>query len=489
MVRVLDRLSRGQARPLAVLILCALACNTIAIAFGALGTLTYSEQFKSVAGLTLQHLRPLHTTFAVAWIYLAAVAVVYFYLISQVSRPSRGFWLRLKCQLILWGVAGAGTLVTLCRGVFSGREYMGGHWVWSVLIYLGWILFAWNFFSVVGFNLKGKPAFIYMWYTALLLFLWAFAEGHAWHLALVGDYPLRDIALQWKSYGPLVGSFNLLVYGSIGYLACCLSKDSRYQYSNTAFFLLFVGLLNSFTNFGHHTYHLPQSHLVKWISCLVSLTETLILCKYLLDVASLLRRRTAKPQNPGVNFILASATAWSLLLVGIAVAISVPPINTLIHGTHFVMAHAMGSMLGIDSMLLWAALLYIIQRMVSAEHRLARPRAVVPIFLFLNVTLFLLVGLLSAKGLITGYLRYMGPAAPPPPHFLTLFPHLFMILGALLGAALIHVNIDWAISLLPFVRRTDVTGSMPFVRRREAEDLVSAQASSESTVESEVMRQ
>ena len=150
MVRVLDRLSRRQARPLAGLILCAIACSSIAILIGVLGTLTYSEEFSSIAGLTLQHLRPLHTTFATAWIYLAGVAVVYFYLIAQVPEPSRAFMARLKWQVALWILAGVGIFVTLCRGVFSGREYMGAHWVWSLLIYLGWILFAWNFFSVVG---------------------------------------------------------------------------------------------------------------------------------------------------------------------------------------------------------------------------------------------------------------------------------------------------------------------------------------------------
>ena len=143
---------------------------------------------------------------------------------------------------------------------------MGAHWAWSLLIYAGWILFTWNFFSVVGFGLKGKPVFVYMWYTSLLLFLWSFAEGHAWHFAVVGEQPLRDISIQWKSYGPLVGTFNLLVYGSLGYIACCRSGHTSSAVSRTGYCLLFVGIVNSFTNFGHHTYHLPQSHLVKWIS-------------------------------------------------------------------------------------------------------------------------------------------------------------------------------------------------------------------------------
>ncbi len=483
MVRVLDKLSPQQARPVAVLILCALASSTVAIVFGALGAFTYSENTQSVAGLTLQHLRPLHTTFATAWIYLAACTVVYFYLFSQTPGPTRAFRWRLKGQILLWAVAGTGVIVTLCRGVFSGREYMGAHWVWSIFIYLGWILFAWNFYSVVGISLKGKPVFIYMWYTAFPLFMYAFAEGHGWLLAIVGDYPLRDIAIQWKSYGPLVGSFNLLVYGSLGYIACCLAGDSRYAYSNTAFCLFFVGVLNSFTNFGHHTYHLPQSHVVKWISCIMSLAECVLVFKYLLDLLHLIRKRSgpsdktvwqkgtgseptmahataggdprgACPPLPhGVGFIVRMTTVWSLLLVGIAVTISVPSVNTLIHGTHFVMAHAMGSMLGIDSMILWAALLYIIQRMVSSQHRLVRSRSMVPAFAVLNLAIFLLFTLLAVKGLLSGYLRYMGPAAPAPPAWLALFPTAFMALGVCLAIVILYINLHWAAAVFPLLRR------------------------------------
>ncbi len=453
MVRVLDRLSDKQARPVAFLILCAIASCTIAIVFGGLGVLTYSEQRKAVAGLTLQHLRPLHTTFAVAWIYLAAGAIVYYFLVSQPGERTRAFSLRLKGQLVLWGVAGAGSLVTLCYGVFSGREYIGSHWAWSVLIYVGWILFAWNFFSVVGFRLSGRPTYVYMWFTSLLLFLWAFAEGHAWHLAVVGDYPLRDMAIQWKSYGPLVGSFNLLVYGSLGYIGCRLVGDSRYAYSNTAFFLFYIGVFNSFTNFAHHTYHLPQSHVVKWISCLASLTEIVLVMKYLVDLGSRIRQRHAPTASPGVGFLMSMTTAWSCLLVGLAVLISVPPINALIHGTHFVMGHAMGMMLGIDSMALWAALLFVIQRMVPPTHRLARARAVVPLFTVVNIVIFLLVALLSVKGLFTGYLRYLGPLAQAPPKILALFPQVFMVLGILLAVSVLCVNVDWALAVTPIAFR------------------------------------
>ena len=449
MVRILEVVTPEQRRPVATLIICAMSCLLLAVLAGLAGTLSYSENFSSVAGLTLQHLRPLHTTFGVAWIYVAGSAVIYAYLLGEPAAQSRAFRLRLKAQIILWVLAGLGSLVSLSLGVFSGREYMGAHWIWSVLIYLGWILFAWNYFSVVGFRLRGQPVFLYMWSTSIVLFLYSFAEGNAWLLAIIGDHPLRDIALQWKSYGPLVGSFNLLVYGSLSYLTCSLNGESSYAYSRLTFLLFFIGVFNSFTNFGHHTYHLPQSHLIKWISCISSLSEAIIVVKLLVDLLKSRRKKAAG--LPDLNVLLKAATIWSVLLVGSAVIISIPPVNTLVHGTHFVMAHAMGSMIGIDSVILWAALLYILHLTVGSDA--LSPRRGALVFATLNITAMTLIVVLSIEGAINGYLRYMGPRAAAPPAVLRWVPEAFMGLGAVLAACILFVCLHWILVLVPMTRR------------------------------------
>lgn len=453
MVRVSASLTPHSRRPLTALMLCALCCSTLAIVFGAAAALWYRPDQRPSAGLTLQHLRPLHTTFAAAWIYLGGVTVVYFHLFSRVEQPSRAFMLRLKVQLLLWAFAGAGIILSLWNGRFSGREYMGAHWSWSVPIYLGWILFAWNYFSVEGWSLRRKPVYIYMWHTAVLLFLVAFAEGHAWLLERIGGNPLRDIAVQWKSYGPLVGSFNLLVYGSMGYLACRMSGDDRPARSNTAFALLFLGLLNSFTNYGHHSYHLPQSHVIKWVSCIVSLAEAVLVVKYLHSVLACFRARSTHRTPPGIHLLVTFASTWSLVLVAVAVIISVPPVNTLIHGTHFVVGHAMGSMLGIDSMILWAVLLYLIHQFGPPDRPFTSRRAVAWAFGWINLAMFLLIGLLLAKGGIDGYLRFMGAVAPAPPRVLIYFPHALVILGSALALGILWVNMSWTWALLLPARR------------------------------------
>ena len=48
-----------------------------------------------------------------------------------------------------------------------------------------------------------------------------------------------------------------------------------------------MGVLNSFTNYGHHTFHLPQTPWIHWISFVISMLDTVILAKVLLDVLGL----------------------------------------------------------------------------------------------------------------------------------------------------------------------------------------------------------
>ncbi len=155
---------------------------------------------------------------------------------------------------------------------------------------------------------------------------------------------------------------------------------------------------------------------------------------------------------PGVQRLVTFASIWSLVLVAVAVIISVPPVNTLIHGTHFVVGHAMGSMLGIDSMILWAVLLYVIHEL-APERPFTSCRAVAWAFGWINLAMLLLIVLLLAKGWIDGRLRFMGAVAPAPPRLLIYFPHALVILGSALALGILWVNISWTWALLLPARR------------------------------------
>jgi cbb3-type cytochrome oxidase subunit 1 len=108
-------------------------------------------------GVDLRHLRPVHTAFASAWIFLGGVAVVHRWLQDHGGPATSGDRWRLRVQVVSWALAGAGILVTLLMGIGSGREYVGFHPAFSALILLGWLCYAWNFFRIAGPGFFHRP--------------------------------------------------------------------------------------------------------------------------------------------------------------------------------------------------------------------------------------------------------------------------------------------------------------------------------------------
>lgn len=360
-------------------------------------------------GLDMRQLRPVHTTFASAWIFLGGVAVVHRWLQDHGGAATPGDRIRLRIQVACWAFAGVGILVTLILGIGSGREYMGFHPVFSVFILAGWICYAWNFFRVAGPGFFQRPVYVTMWGVGMLFFMYTFVEQHAYLLPGVFADPLQDLRVQWKATGTLVGSFNLFVYGSIGYIGERISRDPRYGYSKVAYALLGVGLLNSFTNFAHHTYHLPQDHLVKWIAFVVSMMEIIILVRAVSDLWGVVRTRSSGPFCAARGSFAASKY-WSVFILFSSVLISIPPLNAVIHGTYVVTGHAMGATIGIDTMVLLGALIWILGEHLRARegepasevlHTRSMKRTVVG----LNLGVAALVLWLHLSGLVTGVTR------------------------------------------------------------------------------------
>jgi len=451
---LVDRVEVDPARRAATLTFLrgAVLSLLVALVSGVLGMLHYIPPVaKALQGLGVHFpaLRPIHTTFATVFIFLGAIAVVHRYfedVAGPMDRPER---MRLRVQVILWSIAGVGTLLSLLAGVFSGREYMGFHPLFSIPILLGWVLMTWSFYAHLARGFFHRPVHVTMWGVALVLFCYTFVEQHGWLLPGVFSDPIVDMRVQWKATGTLVGSFNLLVYGTLYYLACKLTNDERYAHSRLAYALFGIGLLNTFTNFGHHTYHLPQSEAVKWISFVISMLEIVLLARVVWDIAAMVRAGRSAPAS-ATQLFLASAKWWTAYILATSIIISVPPINTLIHGTTVVMAHAMGAEIGIDGMALFAAFCWMLTEMaarrgasadVFASRRLRR------LILGLNVSAALFIGWLTISGTLTGVRRYDNMA---PPQWLEASNHYVLaVCGGLTAWFLLRLVMVWLRFLYP----------------------------------------
>ncbi len=394
-------------------------------------------------GPMFRALRPIHTLGTVSWLYLAGIGVVHRWLFEklasqasagEVSAPLRAARVERRSRVILalWAATGTLATVALLLGKFSGREYMEYPSALSLPLGLGWVLYAWSFIEVTRLRLREEPVFVWMWATSLALFAWTFLEAHAWLLDVISAHPVRDLAVQWKSYGSLVGSFNLLVYGSLSWLGVRRSGDPKLARSNLTFALFLLGILNSFTNYGHHTYHLPQSPWVKWIAFVISMTEVVILVKVVWDVAGLSRRRGASGTRSLVPLLLGATTCWTAVQLLVAIVISVPPLNAVIHGTLVVAAHAMGSVIGIDTLGLLAASAALLEERGVQTGRGARGAVIA-----LNAGLLVLWGALMAAGVRAGLGAAYGGVLPWAGTFPGWLGPLLLVAGAAIATGLV----------------------------------------------------
>ena len=250
---------------------------------------------------------------------------------------------------------------------------------------------------------------------------------------------MRDLQVQWKSCGTLVGSFNFMMYGALTYVGERLSGDSRYAQSRAAFWLFGVGCLNSFTNYVHHTYHLPQTHVVKWVAFIVSMMEIIILLKLMVDLGKLLRGRKSAAPFCGRGTWLSTAKWWTVAMLFTSIVISVPTFNTLIHGTQLVMGHAMGATVGIDTLVLLGTTSWLV---VELRGDAVLPRMNANItrhsVRWISGALAALVIWLSVAGFAHGYTRYYGETTPV---WVGGSRFLLPVIGSLLGVWLVIATV------------------------------------------------
>ncbi|HRP88792.1 MAG TPA: cbb3-type cytochrome c oxidase subunit I [Edaphocola sp.] len=300
---------------------------------------------------SFEKLRPLHVSSAVFWILMTATGAVLTYLSDgkvQSSLQKR----MMKGQYFLFTFSFIAILISYCFGIFGGREYWEFNPWFSIPIVLAWILFIIQIFSYVK-TIKQQPVYSWMWFTGGLFFLFTYLESNLWLLPGFRNNLIKDMTIQWKSYGSMVGSWNMLVYGASFYLMDKISGNTKYSYSKIGFLLYCLSLFNLMFNWGHHVYTLPTAPYVKHIAYIVSMTELLIFGRILMNWNKSLDEARKFLHIQSYRFLFA-ADFWVFFNLGFAILMSIPALNVYMHGTHVIVGHTMGTTIGINSMLLLA---------------------------------------------------------------------------------------------------------------------------------------
>jgi nitric oxide reductase subunit B len=376
--------------------------------------------------------RPLHVSLTVAWIFLAAIGGIYYYLPRQCGLNLFSTKAA-RIHFVLFLLTGLAILYSYLTGKFGGREYWEFPAVLSIPIFATWILFGINFFKTVCQRQEPWPVYFWMWGTGIVFFFITFSEAYLWLIPYFRETMVREISVQWKAYGALVGSWNMLVYGTAIFVTAKISGDSQVATSKLAFSLYFLGLINLIFGWSHHIYLLPSAPWIRHLGYIISMSELLILAKIIWNSRDSLTSYQ-KHRYCYVYRFLFAAEWWIFLNLILALLISVPALNILTHGTHVTVAHAMGSMIGINTMILLASVFYVIREEYSETLPDGCSTTVTVGFWLANASLFVFVVALALAGLGKGL--YDGDSFQGM--MLNIRPYLlgFVVAGILLSVGL-----------------------------------------------------
>ena len=304
-------------------------------------------------------------------------------------------------SLFIYTWLGTIMVIFLCYGFkkFGGREYWEFPPMLCIPLLVSWLLLLISYFIPWMKCSDKKPMYVWMWSTGIFFFLITFIEQNLWQIPWFRYSYLREITVQWKANGATVGAWNQMIYGTSLYLMVKISGDESIAKDKTVFIFYMLGLANLMFNWGHHIYSVPTASWIRDISYLISMTEWIFLIRIIQGFKNKLEERKKLRYLITYRFIIA-AEFWVFMNLLLALAMSVPAINRYTHGTHITVAHAMGTTIGINTMILLASFSYIL---VIDSHSVLIRKAISMSYWVSQYSLMAFWLSLIAAGIIKGY--------------------------------------------------------------------------------------
>jgi len=421
-----------------------------ALFFGCIGAFQYILPDLLKEFFPFHKIRPLHVSLVVAWIFLASVGVIYHELPKILNRPlfsnklaNWHYWIFLITGIII--------IVSYLFGYFGGREYWAFSPILAIPILISWIFLIINFItSIKDFKVElGSdnsettkmvwPVYIWMWATGIVFFFLTFTEAYLWLIPYFRENIIGELTVQWKAYGSLVGSWNMLVYGLAIYVMEKTS-NTRISLKPITYSLFFLGFLNLLLGWSHHIYILPAAKWVRLVGYVISMTELIVLAKIIWDWKGLIKQGKKHIDSIPYRFLL-SSDFWIVTNLILAILISIPAINVFTHGTHITVAHAMGSTIGINSMILLAAIFYMVSENRKEEFNKTQLTLIYRGFWLTNISLVVFWISLIVSGILKSYYTFQGLSFQQTMFKLHFYFEVFAISGLVLLIGIVMVVI------------------------------------------------
>lgn len=381
----------------------ALSMLALGLFFGLMAAFTYIYPDFLKNSLGFISLRPLHVSSAMFWIILGATGCVYSGLkIVSNEKLSNNLMI---LQWLLWLIAIVGIYFSYFTKQFGGREYWEFNPIWAIPIALAWILFVINISKLIK-QVRKWPVYVWMWLTGTVFFLFTFTENYLWLIPYFREHFITDTTIQWKVNGSLVGSWNQLLYGTAFFLMDRITNTKSVGKNNLAFAMYFLGLFNLMFNWGHHVYTLPTEKYIRYVGYIVSMTEWVFFLKIIYNWKGTVNDIQKHNHYYPYKFLIAS-DVWVFINMGQAILLSIPAINIYTHGTHVTVAHAMGTTIGINSMILFAACFEFLQ--VNHLNLKSPNKKLLFSFWLLQISLFIFWLTLNIAGIKKGIWQLSTP--------------------------------------------------------------------------------
>jgi nitric oxide reductase subunit B len=385
-----------------IFLIAGLLALLLGVSFGLFASLQYIIPGFLKEMIPFNKMRPFHVTTVVSWIVLCATGGIYYYISNLEMLKLHSFKLA-KAHLLIFLFTGLVIYFSLLFGKMEGREYLAYTPVLTIPILVGWAFFGFNYFKTVYKQVAHWPVYYWMWGTGIIFMIYHLSEAHLWLIPYFRDYFIKDISVQWKSYGSFVGSWNMLVYGTAIYLMSKIKGDVGVARGKITFFFYFLGLTNLMFGWAHHTYIIPTQPWIRYVAYGISMTEWIILIHIIYSWKKSLPVRI-KEQYSLVYKFLMTTDFWVLLNLILALLFSIPAINIFTHGTHVTVAHSMGTTIGINTTILMASVLFILSNLSSKFN--SNQKFIKRGFVLFKYSLFLFWCSLLIAGIKKGYWMY-----------------------------------------------------------------------------------
>ncbi len=294
--------------------------------------------------LPFEKIRPLHTLFAIVGV-LAGLHGWASYMTVKRENKNIFFLSGFSFSLLMLFTLGAG--LSLFLGNFSGREYFSWPPTWSIPLILSLLILIYLLYKTRPTLYRKSPEGFWLVGFGIAFILIGQTESVLWLIKHVGNDYVRDLTVQWHGIDTFFAGLNAFSYGVGVYI---LQKDpkplrKKWLYAIAVFSLLFT--------FGHHHYLSPQPHFLKTLAFIASMLALFSFIKHLKSYKKTPKKDVASKSVEEVLF--KSVELWTLVSFGSGILFAIPQVNLLIHGTYLVVIHAMGSMIGVQMMLVFVA--------------------------------------------------------------------------------------------------------------------------------------